>query len=103
MKKEKNINRFNSIISSLITDDELDYMHNVYYSNQNILLKCNEYYDADKKVSQLREQIETLPQEYSELFENFFTAFNTIYDYDLCLMYMIGFRKGIITGSIDKL
>lgn len=87
----------------LIDEDDINYIREIFWSNQTILKQNSEEYAiADKQYNEIREKLEELPKPYLELFEAYWTALNTINDYDLALMYTVGLEKGKLIANTLK-
>ncbi len=118
MKKKKEDSKKSKIIKLEKVLDEKNKdmlkMFKIALNDENIKNSCNrldKYYDdflkldiyaeCNKKISEISEQIDNLPDtKTKELFADFQKYLRKMYEYDICLSNVLGIRDGIAIGLL---
>ena len=63
--------------------------------NRDVLFSLSDYKKINTKMTELNDKIEQIPEEYKELFSDYDHLFHKAYEYEICMMFFIGLRKGL--------
>lgn len=60
-----------------------------------MLFASSDYKKINDKMTALNDKIEQMPEEYKEMFSEYDHLFHKAYEYEICMMFFIGFDKGL--------
>lgn len=79
----------------IFSQENFDYMDNLIDNNCNKILRKNEEYVLiNKKISNIIDKLETLPEDFRELFREYTILLNKSTSYEHCLLYHLGIKQG---------
>lgn len=78
-----------------ITETDLEYTNYLMDENRDVLFSLSDYKKINTKMTELNDKIEQIPEEYKELFSDYDHLFHKAYEYEICMMFFIGLRKGL--------
>ena len=74
---------------------DLEYTNAIMDENRDMLFASADYKKINDKMTALNDKIEQIPEEYRKLFAEYDHLFHKAYEYEICLIYFIGFDKGL--------
>lgn len=79
---------------------DMDLIFKLMTENSIKLSKIKEYKMEEKKLQRAKKQITKYPKEVQDIFDNAITSFEMTSNYEICLGYYLGLKKGL---EIQKL
>ena len=74
---------------------DLEYTNTILDENIDMLFESDNYKKINDKMTALNDKIEQIPEEYKEMFSEYDHLFHKAYEYEICMMFFIGFDKGL--------
>ena len=74
---------------------DLEYTNTILDENIDMLFASSDYKKINDKMTALNDKIEQMPEEYKEMFSEYDHLFHKAYEYEICMMFFIGFDKGL--------
>lgn len=74
---------------------DLEYTNTILDENRDMLFASSDYKKINDKMTALNDKIEQIPEEYKEMFSEYDHLFHKAYEYEICMMFFIGFDKGL--------
>lgn len=78
-----------------INKTDLEYTNSLMDENRDILFSLSDYKEINTEMTELNDRIEQIPEEYKKLFSDYDHLFHKAYEYEICMMFFIGLRKGL--------
>lgn len=88
-------------IDHLFNDVDLNLVRLILEKYDGSFDNIPEYQELSKKLYFLGEQIDNINIELSKTFDEYLTTSSAIREYDYCLMYYLGFKKGLELKKIE--
>lgn len=85
----------------LFNDLDLKFMRAILEKHKKHLDSVSDYKKLVKKIYTTANKIEQTNREVYNLFEDYYTTSNEISEYELCLMFYLGFRKGLEVKKME--
>lgn len=82
-------------MSFLFTEEDLEYVSNLFQKNIDLLMKNKKYKNNNCELSKIAEIVDTLPSDAKKLFEDYDRLYCSNLNYNMCLAYYIGMQKGL--------
>lgn len=79
-----------------MNENDIEYTNSIMDKNHDLLFKIKDYNIISKKIIDLNEKIENIPIEYQHFFAEYDHLFHKAYEYEMCLMYFLGMKKGFL-------
>ena len=74
---------------------DLEYTNTILDENIDMLFASSDDKKINDKMTALNDKIEQIPEEYKEMFWEYDHLFHKAYEYEICMMFFIGFDKGL--------
>ena len=81
--------------NTFMNSTDLDYTNAIMDENGDMLFESDNYKKINDEMIILNEKIEQIPEEYREMFSEYDHLFHKAYEYEICMMFFIGFDKGL--------
>lgn len=81
--------------NTFMNSTDLDYTNAIMDENRDMLFESDNYKKINDEMIILNEKIEQIPEEYREMFSEYDHLFHKAYEYEICMMFFIGFDKGL--------
>ena len=83
------------MIENNIDKNDIEYTNAILDEKRDCLFEIKDFKNLNKSLVKLNESIEKIPIKYKQLFEEYDHLFHQAYEYEICLMYCLGLKKGI--------
>lgn len=85
----------------LFNNSDLGFMREILGKHKKYLDNIDGYKKLVKKMYNIAEKIEETDSKTYRLFNDYFTTENSMAEYELCLMFYLGFKKGLEVKKME--